>query len=493
MNCKKGFLNDKIFPLEAFLIIVRGMYKMRDLFLVVEDTIKKYNMLNHGDSIVVGLSGGPDSMCLLHVLMELREAWGLKIYAAHLNHQFRGKDADEDALYVKKICEQWGIEVFVQVFNVPAYAKEKGLSSEEAGREIRYKLFYEVAEKVGANKIAIAHNMNDNAETVLMNLFRGSGIEGLKGIEPKRGEIIRPLINVSRDEIEAYCRDKNLNPRIDKTNLEPIYGRNKIRLELIPYIEKHFNAYIMSTLQRLSDLVAIENDFLNDEAKKLLLKIAIIGENSIEYCINKMNDVHPALLRRVIRMGIEKLTGSLKDIEYRNVEGVLELLNKSTGAAVILPQNIKAYISYDKLILKINTQSEPVKYYLELENDKDNIADFFDFTVRLTTVDASQIADMKKDKYKVYIDKDKVKHKLVLRNRLDGDVFSPIGLKGSKKLKEYFIDEKIPKEERDKIPLIADGKEIVWVLGRRLSEKYKITSDTKEAIIINIIRGTCSE
>ncbi|WP_372995134.1 tRNA lysidine(34) synthetase TilS [Lutispora sp.] len=466
---------------------------MRDLSLVVEDTIKKYNMLNHGDSIVVGLSGGPDSMCLLHVLMGLKEAWGLKIYAAHLNHQFRGRDADEDALYVKKKCEEWGIEVFIQVFNVPAYAKEKGLSSEEAGREIRYKLFYEVAHKVGANKIAIAHNMNDNAETVLMNLFRGSGIEGLKGIEATRGEIIRPLINVRRDEIEAYCHEKKLNPRIDKTNLEPIYGRNKVRLELIPYIEKHFNGNIMSTLQRLSDIVTIENDFLNKEAKKLLLKIAIIGENSIEYNINKMNDIHPALLRRVIRMGIEQLIGTLKGIEYRNIEGVLDLLGKSTGAAIILPHNIKAYISYDKLILRINTQSEPYKYYLELENDRDNIAEFFDFTVRLTTVDASQIGDIKKDKYKVYIDKGKVKQKLVLRNRFDGDVFSPIGLKGSKKLKEYFIDEKIPKEERDNIFLIADGKEIVWVLGRRLSEKYKITSDTKEAIIINIIRGTCSE
>lgn len=462
---------------------------MRDLPSVVEETIKKYNMLEYGDCVVVGLSGGPDSMCLLHILMELRKTWGLKIFAAHLNHQFRGKEADEDALYVKKKCEEWGIDVFIQVFNVPAFAKERGLSSEEAGREIRYKLFYEVAEKVRANKIAIAHNMNDNAETVLMNLFRGSGIEGLKGIEAKRGQIIRPLINVRRNEIEAYCREKDLSPRIDKTNLQPIYGRNKIRLELIPYIEKNFNSNIMSTLQRLSDIVTIENDFLNEEAEKELLKIAIIGENSIEYNINKMHDIHPALLRRVIRIGIEKLTGSLKGIEYRNIESVVDLLTKGTGAAAMLPQNIKAYISYNKLILSINTKPENYKYYLELENDKDNIAQYFDFTIRLTTVEASKITDIKKDKYKVYIDKDKVKQKLVLRNRFDGDVFSPIGLKGSKKLKEYFIDEKIPKEERDKILLIADGKEIVWVLGRRLSEKYKITKDTKEAIIINVIKG----
>jgi len=462
---------------------------MRDLPQVVEETIKKYNMLDYGDGVVVGLSGGPDSMCLLHVLMELRETWGLKIFAAHLNHQFRGKEADEDALYVREKCEEWGIDVFVQVFDVPAYAKKKGLSSEEAGREIRYKLFYEVAKKVGANKIAIAHNMNDNAETVLMNLFRGSGIEGLKGIEAKRGEIIRPLINVRRDEIEAYCSEKGLNPRIDKTNLQPIYGRNKVRLELIPYIEKNFNSNIMSTLQRFSDIIAIENDFLNEEAEKKLLDVAIVDGNSIKYNINKMHDIHPALLRRVIRIGIEKLTGSLRGIEYKNIESVVDLLNKGTGAAVILPQNIKAYISYNNLVLSINTKPENYKYYLELEYDKDNIAQSFDLTVRLRTIEASKIADIEKDKYKVYIDKGKVKDKLVLRNRSDGDVFSPIGLKGSKKLKEYFIDEKIPREERDKILLIADGKEIVWILGRRLSEKYKITKETKEAIIINVIKG----
>ena len=466
---------------------------MRDLALVVEQTIRKYNMLDHGDSIVVGFSGGPDSLCLLHVLLELKEALELKIYAAHLNHQFRGKDADEDALYVKEICKEWGVDAFIQVFNVTAYAKEKGLSSEEAGREVRYRLFSEVANEVGANKIAVAHNMNDNAETVLMNIFRGSGIEGLKGIEAARGEIIRPLINVRREEIEAYCEEKALNPRIDKTNLEPIYGRNKIRLELIPYIEKNFNANIMSTLNRLSDIVTLENDFFNKEAKIVFLEIAIIGENSIEYNINKLNNIHPALMRRIIRMGIEELSGSLRGIEYKNIETVVDLMDKSTGAAVMLPGNIKAYISYDKMILKFDTRDENDKYFLRLVDDSDNVAALLDFTIRLTTIDASQIIDVKKDKQRVYIDKAKIKGELVLRNRLEGDVFSPIGLKGSKKLKEYFIDEKIPRDERDNVFLIADGKEIVWVLGKRLSDKYKITKDTKEAIEINIIRGIYNE
>lgn len=466
---------------------------MRDLSTVVEETINRYGMLRPGDSVVVGLSGGPDSLCLLHVLLGLREAWGLKLYAAHLNHQFRGKDADDDAEYVKKICEEWNVEAFIQTINVPAYAKENGLSSEEAGREIRYRLFHDVSEKVGANKIAIAHNLNDNAETVLMNLIRGSGIEGLKGIEAIRGEIIRPLINVRRDEIEAYCEKNNLSPRIDKTNLEPIYGRNRIRLELIPYIEKNFNSNIMNTLHRLSDIVAQENDFLNKEAKNAFLEIAMVGKNSIEYNINKIQSIHPAIMRRVIRMGIEELAGSLKNIQYRNIETLVDLLDKGTGAAVVLPNNIKAYISYDTLVLRFDTKTENDRYYLELQNDKDNIAFMPGFTVRLETIDASQIKELKKDKDTVYIDKSKIKQGLVLRNRMEGDVFSPIGVRGSKKLKDYFIDEKIPREDRDNILLIADGKEIVWVVEKRLSEKYKIDCNTKEAIKINIIRGTYDE
>ncbi|HHY77127.1 MAG TPA: tRNA lysidine(34) synthetase TilS, partial [Clostridiales bacterium] len=229
------------------------------------------------------------------------------------------------------------------------------------------------------------------------------------------------------------------------------------------------------------------------EAEKLFLEIAMVSKNSIQYSINKIKNVHPALVRRIIRLGIERLAGNLKGIEFRNIEGILDLVDKTTGAAVILPKNIKAYISYDKLILKINEKKEPHKYYLELENDKDNISEFLDCIIRLTTVDAFSIKEIKKEKYKVYIDKDKVKNKLVLRNRLEGDIFSPIGLKGSKKLKDYFIDEKIPREERDNIYFIADGKDVVWIIGGRLSEKYKITENTKEAIEINIIRGLYDE
>lgn len=466
---------------------------MKDLFFKVYNTIEKYKMICQGDSIVTGVSGGPDSMCMLHILLRLKDKFDLSIFAAHLNHQFRGKEADDDAIYVRDICHEWGIQTFIKVFDVPAYAKENGLSSEEAGREIRYELYDEVMKKVGGQKIAVAHNMNDHIETIFMNLLRGSGIEGLKGIEAVRGQIIRPLINAERDEIEEYCRINKISPRIDKTNLEPIYGRNKIRLELIPYIKDTFNPNIMSTLNRFSDIAVLENDYMDKEAEKSFFEVAESYENGIKYCINKLDNLHPALQRRVIRIGLEKLLGSLKGIEYKHIEEILKILHDNTGAAAVLPRNIRAYVSYENLIIGPKNEKIHDKYCYSLKIDSENIIYSLGIEAVVKTLKAYDVYDIKKDKYTVYIDKEKVQGDLFLRNRLNGDVFSPIGLKGSKKLKEYFIDEKIPKEERDKIQLIADEKEIVWVIGKRLSEKYKITDKTKNVIMINIIRGLNDE
>lgn len=466
---------------------------MKDLFLKVVNTIEKYEMICQGDSIVAGVSGGPDSMCMLHILLQLKDKYNLSLYAAHLNHQFRGKEAADDALYVKEICGEWGIPTFIKVFDVPAYAKETGLSSEEAGREIRYELYAEVIKKVGGQRIAVAHNMNDHIETILMNLLRGSGIEGLKGIEAVRGQIIRPLINAERDEIEEYCRINGISPRIDKTNLEPIYGRNKIRLELIPYIKNTFNPNIMSTLYRFSDIAVLENDYMDKEAEKSFFEVAESYENSIKYNINKLDNLHPALQRRVIRIGLEKLLGSLKGIEYKHIEEILRILHEKTGAAVMLPRNMRAYVSYENLVIGPKIEEPHDKYCYSLNLNRENTISSLGIVAVVKTLKAYEIADIKKDKYVAYIDKAKVQGDLFIRNRHEGDVFSPIGLKGSKKLKDYFIDEKIPKEDRDKIKLIADGKEIVWVIGKRLSEKYKITDKTEDVIMISIMRRLINE
>lgn len=461
---------------------------MTDLIENVRKTIAKYDMLKSGDKIVIGVSGGPDSLCLLHVMKRLCREYGCSIFAAHLNHKFRGKAADRDAEFVEKICGEWGITSFIEVFDVPAYAKETGLSPEEAGREIRYRLFRRVCEEVGGNKIAVAHNLNDHIETILMRFMRGSGIEGLKGIEAVRGNIIRPLLETDRLSIEEYCVCCGLEPRIDKTNLESVYNRNKIRLELIPYIEKNFNPNIKMALNRFSGLIKDENDFMETEAGECLKAVAENSEGRIIIDVPKFNTLHKALQRRIIRQCIQRLSNTLNGFDFKHFEKVLELANQSTGAAVMLPHKLNAFRSYDKLVLSKYIVKADKKCYYKLKYDYDNSIDTDNGRIFIERKNAKEIGELKGQKDTIYIDPSKIKEGLVLRCRQAGDKFAPIGMKGTKKLKEYLIDEKIPREKRDDLELIADGNEIVWIVGGRLSEKYKITNDTSDALLIKYTR-----
>ena len=234
---------------------------------IVLNTIEKYNLINNGDKIVVAVSGGPDSMCLLNVLKNIREKFNLELFVAHINHMIR-EEADSETEYVKQYCEKNNIKCFVKMANVLEMAKQQKRGTEEMGRIVRYDFFNYVANKVSADKIAIAHTENDNAETVLMNLMRGASLEGLKGIEPIRGKFIRPLIECSRDEIEAYCEENKLDPKFDKTNNDNIYTRNKIRNLLIPYIKKEFNPNIVDSLNRLAVLARQDAKYFSEIVKK---------------------------------------------------------------------------------------------------------------------------------------------------------------------------------------------------------------------------------
>lgn len=461
---------------------------MTDLIGNVKRTIDKYCMLQPGDRVVVGVSGGPDSLCLLHVLDSLREEYKFSIFAAHLNHKFRGAAADADAEFVDCICKEWGIPAYIEAFDVPAYIKETGLSPEEAGREIRYRLFDRVCGEVGGNKIAVAHNLNDHVETILMRFMRGSGIEGLKGIEAVRGRIIRPLLETERQEIEEYCSAKRLDPRIDKTNMEAVYNRNRIRLELIPYIQKNFNPNIMMALSRFSGLIKDENDFLEAEAESKMSVMAVIEGDRVMIDTKQLLSVHAALQRRIIRRSIEKLAQTLNGFDFKHYEGVLQLADRSTGAAIILPHGLKAFISYDKLVVAKNIVKADKKCYYKLKYDYDNSVETEQGYMTIERRDPKEIGLFRRNGDMIFIDPAAVKEGLVLRHREPGDLFAPIGMTGKKKLKEYLIDEKIPREKRDTLELIADGNEIVWIVGGRLSENYKITDKTLDAVVIKYIR-----
>ena len=318
----------------------------------VLNCINKYELIKPKDRVVIGVSGGPDSICLLHVLNSLKEKLDFDIYVAHINHMIR-KEADDETEYVKDFCKRLEIECFVKKVDVEEIAKEEKRGTEETGRKIRYAFFEEVLEKVGANKIATAHNLNDKAETILLNIVRGSGTSGLKGIEAKRdGLFIRPLIETSREDIEEYCKINELEPKIDKTNLENIYRRNKIRNELIPYIQKELNPNIVKTLNRLSEVVAVENEYLEEVTENEFNNILIKKElpNSIVLSLKKFNNLALVIKRRLILYTINKVVGNTMGIEKINIDEIIKLCENNVGNKFLTPtKSIKILVKNSKI------------------------------------------------------------------------------------------------------------------------------------------------
>ena len=322
----------------------------------VLNTIKRYEQIKSGDTIVVGVSGGPDSICLLNVLKNLQNELKINIVVAHINHMIR-KEADSETVFVQDFCEQRDIKCFVKKADVLQIAKEKKLGTEEVGRKIRYDFFEEVKNIVGGNKIATAHNANDNAETVLMNFLRGSGSTGLKGIEPIRdNKLIRPIIECTRQEIEQYCNEKGLNPKYDKTNQENIYTRNKIRNMLIPYIQENFNPNIIETINRMSNLIATDEMYFKSIVKQSYKETFISRtEKEIILDLKKFNVLEKVIKSRLIIYTINELLGTTNGIEKIHIEDVIKLCKNNIGNKYLTPnKNIKIMIKNKKIFFTPN-------------------------------------------------------------------------------------------------------------------------------------------
>lgn len=317
----------------------------------VLDTIKKYKLINSNDKIVIGVSGGPDSMCLLNIMKNIKNKLNFEICVAHINHMIR-EEASEDEKYVQEYCRKNNIDFFVKHFDVIKYAKQNKIGTEEAGRNVRYKFFNEILENTESNKIAIAHNANDNAETVLMNLMRGSGISGLKGIEPIRANIIRPLIDCTREQIEEYCSENKLEPRIDKTNKENKYTRNKIRNLLIPYIKENFNPNIVIGLNRLSKIASEESSYFEKitfDTYSYLVESE--SKNMIELNLKKFNSLDTVIKKKILLYTINKLRGTHQGIEKIHMEDIIKLCSNNIGNKFLIPnKNLKVLIKNHKIL-----------------------------------------------------------------------------------------------------------------------------------------------
>ncbi|MBO4562942.1 MAG: tRNA lysidine(34) synthetase TilS [Clostridia bacterium] len=435
----------------------------------VERYIEENELLPNGSSVLVGLSGGADSVALLTVLCKLAPRHGWTVRAAHFNHGIRGVGAEEDELFCRDLCEDRGVPCYFETGDVPAYARDNGLSIETAGRILRYEFLERMREKTGCGAVAVGHHMDDNAESILLHLVRGSGLAGLVGIKPKRDCIIRPLLGVRKKEIEDFLETEGVLHCTDETNLLPEGSRNRMRLDVLPYLEKHINPAVVPTLCGMSELLAQDEAYLAEEAKK-----AYDAAKCERGLLRKPVDALPYPIKtRVIRMALAD-AGAIVDIERVHVEAVAELLKARTGARLTLPR-IEAWTSYDLIKFGNPKPAEPFNIQLR-EGMISTPAGFMRVVVTKGTEGFRKSSDV------CFLDMDKMEQlngAPVIRTRQKGDRFQPVGSPGGRKLKEYLIDRKVERDKRDQIPLIACGSEVLYVAGYATSELAKVDENTE--------------
>jgi tRNA(Ile)-lysidine synthase len=457
----------------------------------VAEQIKKHGMVTGGETVVVGVSGGPDSVALLHILCRLKESLNIRLVVAHLNHCFRGAEADADARFVRELAEHLRLEAHVESRDVPAYCVERGISAQVAAREVRYSFLSEVAVKTGAAKVALGHHADDQAETILLHLIRGTGTGGLRGMLPVRDNFfIRPLLTVRRRDIEAYCRRHGLAVRHDSSNAQPKYLRNRVRLELAPLLEKNYNPNWVETVNRLGEILREEDEYLEQQADQVYRRIRLgPGGNTVRLNRERLLACPGALTRRVIRRAWAELCGDSGDLEFKHIDKVLEIIKGGGGRRQIaLPRSVILISNYDLVELTLDRKNEGVPFYQYcLKVPGITTIPETGVSIGAQVIPVHEAGDPSGlGPCEALLDYDRLSRPLVVRRRLDGDRFAPLGLEGSVKLKKFFIDQKVPREVRDYIPLVVSGGDIVWVAGLRPGERWKITGDTTNCLRLYI-------
>lgn len=442
-------------------------------------TIKDFDMLHRGEHVLVALSGGVDSSALLDALTRCREVLGITVSAAHLNHMLRGEDADADEAFARKKCAELGVAFVSERIDIAAIASKSGKSTELCAREVRYDFLYRVKKELGADKIATAHNANDNLETVIFNLSRGTGTDGMCGIPPVRGDIIRPLISVSRQEIEGYVKENGIAFCVDKTNLETVYTRNKIRHNIIPEILK-VNSGAIKNASRSSRILRDDADFLKHEARLAAERIKE-DENSCK--AEELIKLHPALFGRVCEIFASKAAGRENCVlEYCHIVALRALCENGTPSGEVhLPGEMCARRKYEKLVFEKNEKirAQTSVSLVEGQCSFGNYSVFVKKTVKTEKINNSVNT--------FTISCDRIQDGLHLRSRATGDEIK-LPKRPTKSLKKFFIEKRIPKAEREKIPVIADGEKVVAVYGIGTDERY-IPQNGDDTYIIEINKG----
>lgn len=460
----------------------------------VEAYINRYRLLAPGDRVLVAVSGGPDSLALLHLLRSLAPRFKVKLAVAHLDHRFR-PEALKEALAVGRLAGHWGLPFFGASLDVPCLRRRWGVSSQEAARKARYRFLLSSAGSWGAGKIALGHQLDDQVETVLLNFLRGTGVDGLCGMVPERrlGKciLIRPLLGVSRKEIEEYCRDHRLQPFTDPSNLTGVYTRNKIRLELIPYLQENYNPRLREALIRLSQLAAADRQYLQQAAVRELQKISCRQGNRLILDARSLDKLPAALKGRVSRLALFQVSPP-GEVGWKQVQQLIDLCRGCTPAAELqLPGGGRVYRSCNRLIFAPAPVTGPA---VAVEATRVNIPGETalpwangKIIARLTSADKLNWPPSSRE---AYLDIHRLPETLWVRTRWPGARFHPQGSGGSKKLKDFFIDQKIPRHLRDRWPLVAAGEDIVWVVGKRIGNPYRITAGTTGVAVLKFVPFT---
>ncbi len=442
----------------------------------VKRTIDYYSMLRKGEKVLIACSGGPDSIALLHILYRLSTHYDISLVGFHLNHRLRGEEADRDQRFVERVFRRLNLPLIIRSYNVYEYSKERRLSIEQGAREIRYKLLEEVREERGADKIALGHTSNDNLETVILHLVRGAGMQGLSGIPPKRDKIIRPLIEVKREEVLKFLRAESIRYRMDRTNKDTKIPRNLIRMRVIPLLLK-LNPKLIDTVARSARVLREEDEFIREFVDRALKESVIEkDERGLWVDIQSLSYYNLIIRRRIIRDLIPELDLGL-------VERVLELMEGESGKFLELPKGLVAIKEYDRLYL--GKWEKPPEGILEVKIG--GVTPIKGWGAIKTEI--REDIDIKERRKGVEIfDFDRIEPPLFLRRRKPGDRFQPFGLPSSKKLKEIMINDKIPRRLRDYPILLCDRKGILLILGGRRSNLAKVDSKTKRFLMVEIER-----
>lgn len=494
------------------------------LLAQVRGTIEEYDLLVRGESVVIGVSGGPDSLCLLHVLRRLAPAYELTLHLAHLDHGIRGEESQADAEFVFDLARQWGLPATIEHANVPQLAEEEGLAIEEAARRARYCFLARVAGKIGASRIAVGHNADDQVETVLMHFLRGSGLAGLRGMLPLSplGELrlgsavrdsplaaelrlIRPLLEVPRSAIEAYCRRQGLSPRFDRSNLDTTYYRNRLRHELLPVLET-YNPNVREVLRRTAQVMAADHELLRCELEEAWAQIFCqeragqdLPTQAILFDLEGWRALPLSLRRSTLREAVHRLRRSLRNINWVHVENARRVAERGeTGAQATLPSRLMLTLGYGLLIIAEEGYVSPmvgptVEGPLPIAVPGTTDLPGTEWQLVAQLIDRAHLPSAAlhgSDRWQAFLDADVAGRDLTLRPRRTEDRFQPLGMGGhSQRVRDFMINRKIPAAHRDRVPLLVGGERVLWVCGWREDERAKVRESTRCVLRLRFVRS----